>query len=204
VLHIQYNTDNKVVLIRPKRLVLKRNSNALYWILFLNQFINQNMNQVQKTRLRNVLCAFSSLLLICLLAVTCSSCSSKSGKISKTPAEKIVILDSYTDVVESKYLQTTYKVKRIELNVIEYIVKDGDVLYEQGDTILWKFIDLSFTQPDDYLYIYQYFNLKTDIEYPNITYEQNSIITKRTYGCLLNSCCYSTYNNSYFYCYNLT
>lgn len=80
--------------------------------------------------------------IIIIMTFTCS-CESKSGQLNKTPLERVVVLDSRTETAydnDYKYYITSYKVKRIELGVVDWITFNGKPMYECGDTIFYRFI----------------------------------------------------------------
>ena len=88
---------------------------------------------------KNIISAIKYVLIImatCML-VFLSSCNCKSGQLM---AEKVVILNISPNIEISADGQPihTYKVKRIQLGVVDYM--STDYLFEAGDTIRYTFI----------------------------------------------------------------
>jgi hypothetical protein len=78
-----------------------------------------------------------------LLGVFLTSCESESGRASRIPMEKVVIIDGITNISQNNsrdIIIANYKVKRIEQGVVTWISIPGKCKYEAGDTILYRFI----------------------------------------------------------------
>ena len=69
-----------------------------------------------------------------------TSCTSKSGHYVAIPIEKVVVIDMtpHPEISAAGEPIYSYKVKRIELGVMDYM--STDYLFEAGDTIRYKFI----------------------------------------------------------------
>jgi hypothetical protein len=98
---------------------------------------------VTKVRTRNTIAIvlfLASLIIVMSMLSSCSGCS-QSGKRVSMPLEKVIIIDGKTTTFDRDVTITHYKVKRINAGVMTYISVPGTLLYEKGDTILWKFLN---------------------------------------------------------------